>query len=45
VIAITFVFVLFGKIYNKSDVIFAVLITLAGLLEEIIGYIEYKKQR
>ncbi|MBR3666606.1 MAG: hypothetical protein IKN66_05540 [Ruminococcus sp.] len=43
-LVITFAFLLLGKIENKADVIFAVLIAFSGLGEGIIGLIELKKQ-
>lgn len=43
-LVITFAFLLLGKIENKADVIFAVLIAFSGLAEGIIGLIELKKQ-
>ncbi|MBR4101132.1 MAG: hypothetical protein IKK51_04550 [Oscillospiraceae bacterium] len=42
---ITIIFLLLGKIHNMSDWIFALIIALAGLLEGIIGYVEYKKKQ
>ena len=41
----TILFLLLGKIHNMSDFIFALLIALGGLLEGIIGFVEYKRNK
>ena len=43
-LVITVVLFALGKVQDSSDMIFASLIALAGLLEGAIGCIEYKKK-
>ncbi len=41
----TIIYLLIGKIHNVSDLFFALIISIAGLLEGISGYVEYKRKQ
>ena len=41
----TIIYLLTGKIHNVSDLFFALIISIAGILEGISGYVEYKRKQ
>lgn len=45
IIITTIIYLLTGKIHNVSDLFFALIISIAGILEGISGYVEYKRKQ
>lgn len=41
----TIIYLLTGKKHNVSDLFFALIISIAGILEGISGYVEYKRKQ